>query len=363
MNVSVVVVASLSLFQALIAFAAAPPNDNFVDAIPLAGTNLTVTGTNVDATREIAEPAHGAPGGKSVWWMWTAPGPGSAVIQTAGSTFDTLLAAYTSTSVNALAESLVAANDDSGSGPTSLIAFNVTAGTNYHIVVDGYNGASGSIRLSLNYRTNAIPPVPSNNNFTNRIALQGLEVATSGESYFATKEPGEPAHAEELGGASVWWSWVAPMSASVQIDTAGSNFDTLLAVYRGQSITNLTVTNLTWVASNDDASTNVVTSQTTFSAVAGTEYEIAVDGYDGQPGDIQLHISTVYIQLKLQWLQDGSREFSLTGPIGKPFTIETSGDLVHWLQLSTVFNTNGTVTYNDTSNPISQQFYRASQAQ
>ena len=77
----------------------------------------------------------------------------------------------------------------------------------------------------------------------------------------------------------MWWSWIAPVSAAVKIDTEGSDFDTLLAVYQGSVLTNLTT-----VTANDDASTNTVTSSLSFNAVAGMTYQIAVDGFDGQPG-------------------------------------------------------------------------------
>ena len=136
---------------------------------------MTVAGTNVGATREIGEPNHGAPGGQSVWWTWTAPGNGSVIIQTTDSTFDTLLAAYTSTDVNDLADSLVAGNDDSGSAQTSLIAFDVASGTGYHIVVDGYNGAAGDIQLQLSFRTNSIPSFPQTTTSPTALSSRALK--------------------------------------------------------------------------------------------------------------------------------------------------------------------------------------------
>src|SRR5213082_3022325 len=73
------------------------------------------------------------------------------------------------------------------------------------------------------------------------------------------------------------------------LTTAGSTFDTVLAVYTGSAYP------LTLVASNnDDPSTNLKddyggkTSALTFSAVAGTTYKIAVDGLDGAAGSVVL---------------------------------------------------------------------------
>src|SRR5438876_5883457 len=88
---------------------------------------------------------------------------------------------------------------------------------------------------------------PPNDTFANRITLSGANITITASNIGATIEPGEPQHAGELGGRSVWWSWTAPSTGSFKISTAGSSFDTLLAVYLGSSVTNLTE-----VASNDD---------------------------------------------------------------------------------------------------------------
>src|SRR5262249_37629551 len=121
-----------------------PANDLFASVRAISGAAGSTTGSTVGATKEVGEPNHvGNPGGSSVWYAWTAPATGTVSIDTAGSGFDTLLAAYTGTSVGALTQ--VAANDDSGVGTTSRVSFAVTAGTTYRIAVDGYLGDAGSV--------------------------------------------------------------------------------------------------------------------------------------------------------------------------------------------------------------------------
>src|SRR6185295_7778733 len=86
---------------------AAPPNDNFANAIVLSGDDVVRTGDmNVDATLEAGEPTEidGAETGASVWYRWTAPATGRARIDTATSDYDTLLAVYTGSAVGALTE-------------------------------------------------------------------------------------------------------------------------------------------------------------------------------------------------------------------------------------------------------------------
>lgn len=67
-----------------------------------------------------------------------------------GSNFDTLLAVYTGTAVNALKR--VASNDNctlSGGFPaiSSCVTFSVTQGVTYSLQVDGVGGTRGSFRI------------------------------------------------------------------------------------------------------------------------------------------------------------------------------------------------------------------------
>ena len=136
---------------------------------------------------------------------------------------------------------------------------------------------------------------PANDNFTNRIRLSGFVVSTTGSNVGATKETGEPDRVDGVRyGATVWWSWVAPSSGQVTIDTIGSSFNTVLGVYTG------TLGSLTVVAENNDIGGSTNQSRVTFNAVAGTEYIILVGGtriFGGlyNTGSIQLNIRMVQL--------------------------------------------------------------------
>ena len=91
---------------------------------------------------------------------------------------------------------------------------------------------------SLAGRAGAVPL--ENDSFSAAIELTGRSDAASGTNKDATKEPGEPNHANELGGASVWFHWTAPVTGEITIDTCGSDFDTLLAAYTGDAVNALT---------------------------------------------------------------------------------------------------------------------------
>lgn len=124
------------------------------------------------------------------------------------------------------------------------------------------------------------PPAPANDNFANAQTISGCSGSVNGTNLGATRETGEPRHdpANNSGSASVWYQWTAPASASVTITTINSDFDTLLGVYTGTAVNSLTACPS---CRNDDIDTQQgnVQSSVTFTAVSGTVYKIAVDGW------------------------------------------------------------------------------------
>lgn len=258
-----------------------PPNDMFASAQAASGGSGSGTGSNTGATKEAGEPNHaGNAGGKSIWYTWTPAQSGSATIDTVGSGFDTLLAVYTGTSVSVLTP--VASDDDAGGNLTSKVALTVTAGTTYRIAIDGYGGASGATKLNWSLTASG---GPANDMFANAQVISSASGTSAGSNTAATKETGEPNHAGNTGGKSIWYSWTAPAAGAVTIDTIGSSFDTLLGIYTGTSVAALNV-----VASNDDAAGGLQ-SKVTFTAAAGVTYRIAIDGYNAANGSIKLNWS------------------------------------------------------------------------
>lgn len=137
----------------------------------------------------------------------------------------------------------------------------------------------------------AVTTKPLNDNFANAQLISGNAGVAHGTNIGATKEAGEPNHAGNPGGMSVWFRWVAPNSgvaefdtgnSLAQLDTLGSNFDTTMGVYPGSQVNALTL-----VGSNNDVSPTDKSSQVKFAAVGGTTYYIAVDGFqDPQTGNV-----------------------------------------------------------------------------
>jgi len=157
---------------------------------------------------------------------------------------------------------------------------------NYEGVATGH-AADGDNRRTLREVKHAVAAYraipPANDNFANAEAVTGISGQKTGTNAGATKEAGEPNHAGSAGGRSVWWRWTAPASGSTTVNTFGSAFDTLLAVYTGTQVNSLTL-----VAANDDSG-GLLQSSVTFSASAGTTYNVAVDGFEGGSGNTVLN--------------------------------------------------------------------------
>jgi subtilisin family serine protease len=191
--------ASTGAYSSVITAVPAPDNDAFADAALITGPTASIAGTTVNASRETNEPAHGGYGGSaSIWYLWTAPSDGTFALSTQGSSYDTLLGAYTGTNVGAL--STLAANDDSGGGLWSEVTVNVAAGTTIKIAIDGYGGQRGSTVLGWTFTQVEAPTAPNAptgvtaSAGNGKVSVGWLAPASNGRSaitgYTATATPG-----------------------------------------------------------------------------------------------------------------------------------------------------------------------------
>ena len=125
---------------------------------------------------------------------------------------------------------------------------------------------------------------PPNDELATAAILTGDTATATGTNVDATKEAGEPNHAGNPGGHSVWWRWKAPADGGVTVETCGSSFDTVMGIYTGDVVSALTT-----VVANDDAACGVASS-TTFLATSGVTYWIAVDGRNDDTGNISISL-------------------------------------------------------------------------
>ncbi len=282
----------VNLATALTTAPSSPPNALFAGRTNLEGLDPYTRSNNADspAALEAGTPAiAGGPGGRSLWWSWTAPDNASVEIDTSGSdggaaftggsTYSTLLGVYTGSSlaslqavgtpVTGLTEPLE--GSPATNVPYSEVKFEATAGTTYQINVEGQAGASGPTVLAIytdpDYDAIATPRV-----------LTGRSVSLLDANPNATRQSGEPLILGNPGGHSLWYAWTAPYTGTAQVSAYSYDFSPVAAVYTGTDFGSLSLVNA--AQSSGITGTSEAASQClcTFSATAGTIYLISVDG-------------------------------------------------------------------------------------
>ncbi len=135
---------------------------------------------------------------------------------------------------------------------------------------------------------------PANDNFAQSTNVFGQSGELLLDNTGATKQASEPNHASNAGGATIWVT-LNGIGGRVFVDTEGSEIDTLLATYTGNSVNTLNLLN-----ENDDRDPGSIPAQgnrtvasrastsRTFFDVVGIPYRIAIDGKNGAQGKIRL---------------------------------------------------------------------------
>ncbi|MDB6093133.1 MAG: peptidase and in kexin sedolisin [Verrucomicrobia bacterium] len=307
----------LNLANALSSTDSRPFNDDFsTRAILGSNANIHVRSSNVGANSspETGEPTHSTvPGTNSLWWSWTAPTSTTVTFSTDGSSYNTKLAIYTGTALNALTP--IASNDDDNvhSKVTSLITLNVTAGTTYQIAVDLKSGTPGLTLLGIG-------AIPANDDFANAQLLSGTSVHVAGSTLNSTSEINEPVPVTHAAKHTVWYRWVAPANGRYALYGYSAYADMLTAVYTGSAVGNLNM-----IVSNDDAAEYIETgtyegavnsnSLCGFNASAGATYYFQVDTTNVNPsgGDFVLTLT------------DAAWQFAAYGGIVSSPAVSSSG--------------------------------------
>src|SRR5262249_54081995 len=113
----------------------------------------------IETTNEPAHDGDFAAVG-SLWWVWTPITNTPVLIDATGSRVDTVLAAYTGTSLTNL-QQVAAAASNLGQHQPAFLPFNAQAGQAYYIAMAGIDATSrGSFRLAIvpNGQPDTSPP-------------------------------------------------------------------------------------------------------------------------------------------------------------------------------------------------------------
>jgi hypothetical protein len=227
---------SYSISVDLIPDAPAPVNDFLAQAQVLEGAAAKVRGTHRTATAESGEPAHGGlSAARSLWWRWTAPQSGGVLMSAKpiSSDYATPLESYPAGTLAYphrprlgvyVGDTLLALQEQacqevsSTNALEAILEFDVVANQTYTLALDGGDPGDadvGEFELQL-------VQLPINDNFSERIALEGQLAVLSGTVFGATRPTNEwvaawPSSSPVPRLMNTWWEWTAPTDLRVTL--------------------------------------------------------------------------------------------------------------------------------------------------
>ena len=281
-----------------------PVNDRCSGATNITANSSTdvvaTTGCTTDATDPYPS-CSDMSRARSVWHRFTAPSNGRITANTYGSSYHTILSAFTG-ACGAFTMVPGACNDNTGlSGSLSQISFNATAGTTYYFMVSSYTASGGTLSFNFTFqpatptatrtptraptgtpaRPTATPTGSSavpNDLCSTATTVMSLPYSATTAVTAATTSSSDPTPScgNRSRAKSVWYRYTPTFSRIVTADTFGSNYDTILSLYTGSCGALQPVLG----ACNDNAN-GTLQSRITFTAWAQRTYYFMVTSSTG----------------------------------------------------------------------------------
>lgn len=253
----------------------------------------------------------------TIWYRWTAPSTGLFKLAVASQDFDSILAVFTATSGALPLVDVAGQNNDFGL-PTgtfiqseSVVYLSAQSGTTYYLMVGGdeTKDPSGSGVLDIRAATAA-----TNDALAAAVSL-GVQFPVQAATTInagATAEPSEPAHGGSAARRSLWWTWQAQKNGPVAVVVRGTNPDAplVLGVYTGSG----SIASLVPVVTSAPVSAAAGSFYSSFNAVSGTTYYLALDVSAGTPDSAAFAQMTLAVAPSLREVLASTGTALPTGP-------------------------------------------------
>ncbi len=244
--------------------AAQPLNDHFVNARQVSAFPFTESLYVGNAGIESGEPTFFACDAqqvsltKTVWYSFTPTVDTTVVVDTAGSTFDSVVAAHTG---NFFSGTLtrVGCNNTYNTSAQARLTFTATAGQTYAIQIGDAGNSSGTLQVDFSVW-------PPNDDFSTATVVPAtLPQQFSADSSRATTETGEPLNCSGFTfGKTLWYSLTPSATQEIIVEAQGTRFF-ILSVYTGTSVAALT-----------QVACDAQEAPLSFTAVASTTYYVQI---------------------------------------------------------------------------------------
>ncbi len=249
------------------AWAAAPANDAFDAATPIAVLPFSDTLDMTDASVESGEPAFCFGNVQSAWYSITPAESGTLAVDTIGSTVSSQVTLYRAHSSGFGGLSFVGCNNFGDQG-----TFEVEAGVKYYIQASTIFGSGGTVHVAVKTQ---LPP--ANDDFANATAIGSVPFFEATDQRGATTEDDEPTTCRGISSPSTTWYAFTPAQSDSYV-AGRTGFGGAVAVYSGSSLSNLT-------------QISCDSQQTVFRADAGTTYYLQNAGGGFLDGFAQFSLS------------------------------------------------------------------------
>jgi hypothetical protein len=261
--------------------------------------------------------------GATVWYSLYTGTAADVVLSTEGSNFDTTLAVYRLSPPEYAWDmsklELIACEDD-GSGTASIEIDAGPEGYEYLVQAGGANGATGTLALSAE----CVPVCPPYNDIApDAEYLEAPSEYVQSRTGGATLDSGEPRPCGDIG-KTVWYRLRVHGEARVIVDSAESDFATVLAVYEGSP------TEFEMPDSGDliecESSSGSRQASITLDADGSSDYWLQAGGVNGAGGLLTMSVSCE--PGPCPPYNDSQREpWYLSRPAGGPYmqVIDTTG--------------------------------------
>jgi hypothetical protein len=237
----------------------------------------------------------------------------------------------------------------------SPATFFVDSGQTYQISLDGLNGSFGDTTVNFSFEPVQPPP---NDNFAQRTKLVGANIMTNGTTVGASLELTDPDLGDGLDARTVWYSWIAPASGTVEVQTFSywwlSPYPPEFGVYAGSPPGSLIP-----VAASGDFNISIGS----FYALAGTSYqiEVATPSETEEAFILYLNAPTAPMMYPANAvkLRNGTYDIHIIGSVGDSFVIQYSANLLTWTTIDTDTLESTSFDYIDTTPRTgSTRYYR-----
>ncbi len=263
------------------------PNDDLTRATdfnvgfgsPSAHSEVTTTGSGL----EPGEPRPCGDIGATVWYRLYAQQAGTIELTTAGSSFATVIAAYTAPYYQGSPSTLTGLSCNQGAGGSrASLTLQVQQNQIYFFQAGGVSGATGRLVIDAH----CVPACPPYNDGFDYGGANELPLVAQEQTDGATTQPGETLPCGGMG-KTVWFGVILRGNARIAIDTGGSGFDTALAAYEQGSVSP-PPGSLSLLSCKSAA--NGTQPRLTFDAVADHVYWVQLGGRNGASGDLHVNI-------------------------------------------------------------------------